>query len=553
MMKRYFVWVLLAVLSIACYDDLGNYDYNDINDMLVEMPRSLSVTIPKKDSILVEIPAVITQLDKKDNSNLTYLWEKNIRGVTWTECGTEPTCKIWVYPYNSGNIILRLSVTDNEQNIMTYGETVIDLVTAFNRCWFVLQDDGGKAVLGSVDGEGESRVVEKDIYMKETGGSLIGKPLFLSVNNLHKKDATQLNSDETLLGIFTEGGKNYMLDGATLAERYAYNRLLLNKKLTGDNNYAPLYAEGDSKGECIIDGGVFWYAKPDGFSVYYPVQASNGDYYAEIASMAYDVSPEGVNIIYDSKNKRFLSYYNAEIGGNNYNINRYINGGMESYYDINGPLNKAMLEPIGEQAGYPNKFNPNNINNKIIYMGATTSREIPKIMAIAMAGSGLAVYEISPEMIQGVKKGTICSGYWDFTPEAGNMEDELPVATSAYYDRMFYYAAGNKIYRADLTRSTPRSYLIYEHPDPAVRITKLKFRSQREDRWDVSGGDDAPAIPFDFTSYLGAVLEYPAGECSVLEMKLTTAGEVKKDDAKELVAYEFKGFKKIVDFVYAFR
>ena len=53
-MKKILVWGLLAVLGIACYDDLGNYDYNDINDMVLEMPRSVSVTIPKKDSVLVE-------------------------------------------------------------------------------------------------------------------------------------------------------------------------------------------------------------------------------------------------------------------------------------------------------------------------------------------------------------------------------------------------------------------------------------------------------------------------------------------------------------------
>ena len=28
-MKKILVWGLLAVLGIACYDDLGNYDYND--------------------------------------------------------------------------------------------------------------------------------------------------------------------------------------------------------------------------------------------------------------------------------------------------------------------------------------------------------------------------------------------------------------------------------------------------------------------------------------------------------------------------------------------
>ena len=39
-MKKILVWGLLAVLGIACYDDLGNYDYNDINDMVLEMPRA---------------------------------------------------------------------------------------------------------------------------------------------------------------------------------------------------------------------------------------------------------------------------------------------------------------------------------------------------------------------------------------------------------------------------------------------------------------------------------------------------------------------------------
>ena len=70
-MKKILVWGLLAVLGMACYDDLGNYDYNDINDMVLEMPRSVSVTIPKKDSVLVEVKAAVTQLDRKDNANLT--------------------------------------------------------------------------------------------------------------------------------------------------------------------------------------------------------------------------------------------------------------------------------------------------------------------------------------------------------------------------------------------------------------------------------------------------------------------------------------------------
>lgn len=564
-MKKKLIWGLFAMLCMACYDDLGNYDYSDINDMMLEMPQSMSVTIPKEDSVLVMVRASVSQLDRKDNSNLSYLWKKNTKGVTWTECGTDSICSLWVYPNNKGKITLRLAVTDKEQNIVTFGETVINLVAAFNRCWFVLQDINGQSVLGSIDGEGETRVVEQDIYKKETGGVLVGKPLFLSVNNMHKTDMRDntIASMETLVGVFTEGGINYMLDGATLANRYDYDELLYYKRIVTDDtlgvgakNYKPLYAEGDTKGECIIDDGVFWFAEADGYSVYYPVRFAGGayeDYYAEIATMTY-VNGDGLDIIFDSKNNRFLSYVNSQPGGEEADYNYYIRTGLSEYYDVLGPNNLQRLEQINEQADYPNKFDPNNIGEKdVIYMGATTSRDEPKIMAVATAGNGLYAYEFSPAMIMGGKKGSNCSGYWELTPETGNMEEKLPVATSAYFDRMFYYAVGNKIYRADLTRSTPRSYLIYEHPESSARITRLKFRSQREDRWDVSGGNDAEAIPYDLVSYLGAVVEYSSGEGSVVEMKLTQAGEIKKDEAKQPMAYEYKGFGKIVDFVYAFR
>ena len=48
--------------------------------------------------------------------------------------------------------------------------------------------------------------------------------------------------------------------------------------------------------------------------------------------------------------------------------------------------------------------------------------------------------------------------------------------------------------------------------------------------------------------------EYPDGNCSLLEMKLTAAGEIDKEEGtKDLMVYEFKGFKNVVDFVYAFK
>ena len=46
-----------------------------------------------------------------------------------------------------------------------------------------------------------------------------------------------------------------MLDGATLEERYAYNRMLLYKKLNNDTHYVPMYAEGDKRGNVLLTTG----------------------------------------------------------------------------------------------------------------------------------------------------------------------------------------------------------------------------------------------------------------------------------------------------------
>lgn len=63
-MKKILVWGLLAVLGIACYDDLGNYDYNDINDMVVRNAAGASVLrYRRKIRFWVEVKAAVTQLD----------------------------------------------------------------------------------------------------------------------------------------------------------------------------------------------------------------------------------------------------------------------------------------------------------------------------------------------------------------------------------------------------------------------------------------------------------------------------------------------------------
>lgn len=58
-------------------------------------------------------------------------------------------------------------------------------------------------------------------------------------------------------------------------------------------------------------------------------------------------------------------------------------------------------------------------------------------------------------------------------------EDSWQFASSCYFNNIFFYASGNKVYRVDLNSFVPLETKIYEYPDPSSRITKMKFRHER--------------------------------------------------------------------------
>ncbi len=551
---RFFLGVFL--LSTSCYDDIGNYEYHDINDMEVkDMSRIYSVRIPKKDSTLVVVNPYITQTQTEGNENLEYEWRKQV-GREWVVCGNELSYGFYIYPTDSKDIYLRFMVRDKEQNIETYQETTIHLVYAFAQCWFVLQEIDGNAVLGAVDGAGKVRVVAQDVYKQETGMSLEGKPLFLAANNSHHYGKIDDFTFGPLLGVYTRDGFNGMLEPSTLEEKYAYDRMLLHKKLQGDKNFKPEFAAGSKGGECVIDAGKFWYAFGDGYSIYYPVKASDavGEYEAGMACMEYI---RGLHIIWDKRGKRFLKYQNSEYGMvwvKHKNIDENANYAL---YDVNDPrANAQKIEFVGENPGYPNVFDPEDIQgDKIIYMGPMSERDDFLLLAVSQAGPILYGYEFNlPAMAGYVKKQPYCSGRFEINPrKPAGAKDKFIIASSGDFKRMFFYACGNTIYRVDLTRAIPFATEIYQVPENA-EIIGLKFCSPAHDSGylaeDAVNDDDWTL--YNYPSKLGAVVRRGA-EDSLIEMELNAAGDIKLDENRLPVVYEFKGFKNTVDFVFSFR
>lgn len=132
----------------------------------------------------------------------------------------------------------------------------------------------------------------------------------------------------------------------------------------------------------------------------------------------------------------------------------------------------------------------------------------------------------------------------------GNAED-AHIAVSSAFKNIFFYASGNKVYRVDLNRSTPKTILIYEHPDAGARIHVMKFRHANFASMVDRDGDDEAETFLQQTQTLGLAVE-KGGKWSVTEIYLAASGDVEKDDEKNPKVYEYDGFGEIVDIVYTF-
>ena len=80
MVKNYNVFkyipIIMGLLLGACYDDLGNYNYKEINELTVVLPEVVEVVVANKDSVKVVLRPEVKQSAREDNGNLTYLWRQ---------------------------------------------------------------------------------------------------------------------------------------------------------------------------------------------------------------------------------------------------------------------------------------------------------------------------------------------------------------------------------------------------------------------------------------------------------------------------------------------
>ena len=453
--------------------------------------------------------------------------------------------------------------------------------------------DGGVAIMSTGYGEGEGRVRQaienalrspllnhNDIYKSKNGGQeLQGTPLFLGVQPYLMSDPMieQTDNRENLLGVFTSA-EQYILEASSLHahpdlnyDRIVYGRHLSGENMPVDDGSGPSFMIGQYKGFAIADGGTLWYAMDDELALMYPLRLDPGldsdpyNYTAGDANLSYGGSNN--LIMYDSRNNRFLSYDNTvDRGGMAYyeRLDIVEGGGTEDDLYLNFNRNNTVyLTAIGDN-GKGNLFDPDHLESGLVMdnMGMSTAGQYTSnVLAVGHVGSTFHAYELSMDAIIGNDNSySRCSGKWT-VPAEGDLsyysEGKIPVTTSSYFTRMFFYAAGNAIYRVDLSQASPAVAKIWESENASDVVTGLKFKSDNQDLW-----YDDYLTTKGILHHLGAIVRRQDESCVFVEFNMTPAGEIEQNsEGGQSISVFGDGvdsdgdpiFSNVVDFIFSYR
>ena len=523
-MKNLIYIIGMLFLAAACYDDKGNYDYSEINEISVELPESYGLRLT--DTTLVIRP-VISQSLREKYEHLHFMWlcSKSSyatipRGDTLSYADTvaikiDPDAEKVDYNY-----YLRLNIYDEENEILHPYQTRVQITKPYQGAWMVLHEQDGETRLGAVERLGEHIQVSPDVYYPATGKKLKGKPQLLACHDY--ASASYLGSIEPV-GYPSWGYNVFMLVTDDPEESGVYNYLdNFHQWNTLENMVAPKYRsvfdyqnvsllEGEQFYTICLSNGILYQGY--GLKLYkIPVADEvSGDMYISCGSKC-DVAP----VFYDKVGRRFLYYYAA--GNNN-------NGSTSPDVFPEEKENTQKLSPIPIRADNVQYgvIDPNHIpeNQEVLYIGTgykydPTSGRALKCYAFAKGtGNKSYVYEFGTWGLWSSRDKAL-SGYYEIETPAG-IDENTCFASSIVYNGVLFYASGNKVYRLDFIQAGGAATVIYSHNGGVA--SAMKFA-----RKDLYNGE-YPEYIYDVNRQLGIVFKKSDGTSDFVVLDLTIAGK----------------------------
>lgn len=538
---------MLSSLLASCYEDKGNYDYDEsISDISVKLNQSYGVRKADTEMTYTINPEIKT--DDGDKSYLKYTWVMNTTSANSSRNDTighdesltltmDPNDPNFVYKY-----YIKLYVTDTRTNAKTMVPTTVEVGKPYTKAWMVLHEKDNHAELGAVEYIGSVMMVTPDAYKQETGKDLTGQPVSLSY--MQKKTSKYYwlyEADSQLFVTTTNGEESGLIDQTNKFKLMATWTQLFSPLQIGNVDF------NDFQSQACPQYGLLLCSKGHMFS-----QCST-------SPVLFQMSPEE-NLTGDCSISKFAAGPHTALGYDNAS-HRFVHIALQSAPDFwggykpsgikkNAPI-KRIAYKNGVDARDPNHIPENenviNIVNGYHYQRTGTAIwQRYNCYAYSLAPGNMShVYVFSYYALTHANEATMTNVFEFPTPEG--IDENTPMTSGATFNNIIFYAAGNKVYKLDI--STGSSKVIYQSDDTRATISCLRIAVGQFSWSDGKDNLGTDTYEHPFSRLLGVAVNKSDGTGELVVLQLNAAGKV-DDDHKFPSTQIHKGFGKIKDIAF---
>lgn len=540
-MKR-LIYFILGLLVASCYDDKGNYTYQEVNTLDVSLNKVYSVRLDKDTTVTI-IPQLSQSLQENED-NLEYTWlhsttNHNFYGHgKFDTVGLEQNLNFHIDP-EAKNLAyahyFRLNVYDRITDIEYPVNTTIELIKPYVGSWMILHRKNGQTELGSVEYIGGDIVVQEDAYYEETGKRFTGKPQALMSYTTSCKYYgtgsgwnmfTVITDDPVESGVYCQWKHFEKKDSLTrMVAPLAQNSF--------DFQHITL-ADGDGTASALLLSGGVLYQSPRAGKIYEPAADLEGEVNITLASKISNNA-----LLYDEAGHRFAFYYNTSDG---LGVKKY-----DPLYFSESEENTNLIKAIPTRDGNVSAVNPNKLpeDQKVLYLGTgyQYASAWTSVYAYALAKNDTRcfVYEFNPRGFNYSDNASF-NGYYTINIPQG-LDESAVFASTPPYSGLLFYASGNTVYRLDFKQAGGKATAIYTHA--GGKAVKMKFAKRY-----LSSSNAFDAYEFDVQYSLGIGFDMGNGKGDFVILNLSSTGSVGGDSEHYPAKQVYTDFGEITDFVF---
>lgn len=540
-MKR-LIYFILGLLVASCYDDKGNYTYQEVNTLDVSLNKVYSVRLDKDTTVTI-IPQLSQSLQENED-NLEYTWlhsttNHNFYGHgKFDTVGLEKNLNFHIDP-EAKNLAyahyFRLNVYDRITDIEYPVNTTIELIKPYVGSWMILHRKNGQTELGSVEYIGGDIVVQEDAYYEETGKRFTGKPQALMSYTTSCKYYgtgsgwnmfTVITDDPVESGVYCQWKHFEKKDSLTrMVAPLAQNSF--------DFQHITL-ADGDGTASALLLSGGMLYQSPRAGKIYEPAADLEGEVNITLASKISNNA-----LLYDEAGHRFAFYYNTSDG---LGVKKY-----DPLYFSESEENTNLIKAIPTRDGNVSAVNPNKLpeDQKVLYLGTgyQYASAWTSVYAYALAKNDTRcfVYEFNPRGFNYSDNASF-NGYYTINIPQG-LDESAVFASTPPYSGLLFYASGNTVYRLDFKQAGGKATAIYTHA--GGKAVKMKFAKRY-----LSSSNAFEAYEFDVQYSLGIGFDMGNGKGDFVILNLSSTGSVGGDSEHYPAKQVYTDFGEITDFVF---